>query len=443
LSIFNDVESSVRSYCRSFPTTFEKASGYRMWDQDGREFLDFFAGAGTLNYGHNPDDMKWALIRYLTNDGVAHGLDMQTGAKARFLQKFKDVILEPRGMDHKVLFPGPTGTNAVETAIKAARIAKGRDKVVSFTNAFHGMTLGSLSLTGNAMKREGAGMSLGGDVIRMPFCGYMDDEMDTIDYFERTLGDPGSGIDHPAAVIVETIQGEGGINVAEYDWLQRLEGVCRKYDMVFIVDDIQVGCGRTGTFFSFEHAGISPDIICLSKSLSGFGLPMAVVLLKPDCDVFEPGQHNGTFRGNNLAFVTATQALDRWTNKNFENHINGIAKAMEAKLKSIIADFPALKGYHKGRGMMQGISIEPAELASEISAAAFERGLLIETAGAYDEVVKLLPPLVLDAKGLDKGISILHDSFAYVTEKHGLDGSKNTSNVLDIKSRANDKRSSA
>jgi len=434
MSIFNDVESSVRSYCRSFPTTFERASGYHMWDENGREYLDFFAGAGTLNYGHNPDDMKWALIRYLTNDGVAHGLDMHTGAKARFLQRFKDVILEPRDMDHKVLFPGPTGTNAVETAVKAARLTKGRDKIVSFTNAFHGMTLGSLSLTGNSMKREGAGLPLGGDVIRMPFCGYMDDEMDTIDYFERTLEDPGSGIDLPAAVIVETIQGEGGLNVATSEWLQRLQGICRKHDMLLIVDDIQVGCGRTGKFFSFEEAGIKPDIICLSKSISGFGLPMAIVLLSPECDIFEPGQHNGTFRGNNLAFVTATQALERWATKDFEHHVQSMAKAMKAKLEDIIDDFPGFKPYHKGRGMMQGIAVEPAELASEISAAAFQRGMLIETAGAHDEVVKLLPPLVLDAEGLDKGISILRDSFAEVAARHGLD--EESGNVVSLKKSA-------
>ena len=434
MSIFNDVESSVRSYCRSFPTTFERASGYRMWDQTGREYLDFFAGAGTLNYGHNPDDMKWALIRYLTNDGVAHGLDMHTGAKARFLERFKEVILEPRDMDHRVLFPGPTGTNAVETAVKAARLTKGRDKIVCFTNAFHGMTLGSLSLTGNSMKREGAGMPLGGDVIRMPFCGYMDDEMDTIDYFERTLEDPGSGIDLPAAVIVETIQGEGGLNVATKEWLQRLQGICRKHDMLLIADDIQVGCGRTGKFFSFEDAGIKPDIICLSKSISGFGLPMAIVLLAPECDVFEPGQHNGTFRGNNLAFVTATQALERWATKDFEQHVHSMAKAMKSKLETIIDDFPGLKPYHKGRGMMQGIAVEPAELAGEISAAAFERGMLIETAGAHDEVVKLLPPLILDAEGLDKGMSILRESFAEVAARHGLD--EESGNVVSLKKSA-------
>lgn len=432
MSIFDDIESSVRSYCRSFPTTFEKASGYRMWDAEGREYIDFFAGAGTLNYGHNPADMKWALIRYIANDGVAHGLDMHTGAKARFLEKFNEVILKPRDMDHRVLFPGPTGTNAVETAIKAARIATGRDKIVSFTNAFHGMTLGSLSLTGNAMKREGAGLPLGGNVIRMPFCGYMDDGMDTIDYFARTLEDPGSGIDHPAAVIVETVQGEGGINVATAQWLRRLEALCRQHEMALIVDDIQTGCGRMGSFFSFEEAGIEPDIITLSKSLSGFGLPMAVVLLKPDYDVFSPGQHNGTFRGNNLAFVTATQALDRWADDRFASHVRGIAAALERKLKEIIRDFPEFSGTHKGRGLMQGIAVEPAGLGAEICAAAFERGLLIETSGAHDEVVKTLPPLMLDAEGLDRGIATMREAFAAVSRAHGLAGDTGAKRVVSL-----------
>jgi len=308
---FEQHESSVRSYIRDFPTVFTKAKGYRLWDDKGREYIDFFAGAGALNYGHNPDRIMAPLLDYIREDGVVHSLDMATGAKADFIESFYRIILAPRDMSYKLLFPGPTGTNSVESAIKLARLATGRHGIVCFTNAFHGMTLGALALTGNATKREGAGVPLDG-VFRMPFDGYLGDHVDTLDYFARTLEDNGSGVDLPAAVIIETLQGEGGLNVAGSGWLRRLQKLCRTYKILLIIDDIQAGCGRTGTFFSFEQAALDPDIICLSKSISGSGLPMALTLVKPEIDCFSPGQHNGTFRGNNLAFVTARHALDYW-----------------------------------------------------------------------------------------------------------------------------------
>ncbi len=223
------------------------------------------------------------------------------------------MILKPREMDYKVMFPGPTGTNAVEAALKLARKVTGRTNVIAFTNGFHGMTLGSLALTGNAGKRTGAGVSLT-DTTHMPFCGYFGMDTDTIEVLEGYLRDGSSGIEQPAAFVVETVQAEGGVNVASREWLGRLSALAKELGALLIVDDIQVGCGRTGPFFSFEPAGISPDIICLSKSLSGYGLPLAVTLMKPEIDQFEPGEHNGTFRGHNPAFVTAAAALETyWT----------------------------------------------------------------------------------------------------------------------------------
>lgn len=409
LQVFEKLESEVRSYCRSFPAVFTKASGYKLWDRDGKEYIDFFAGAGALNYGHNNPKMKEKLIEYLMVDGIAHSLDMATEAKERFLQRFHDVILKPRGMMYKVMFPGPTGTNSVESALKLARKVTGRQTVISFTNGFHGMTIGSLSVTGNRFKRKGAGMPLH-NTISMPFDNYLGDQVDTASYIERLLEDNGSGISLPAAIILETVQGEGGINVASFEWLQKIEAICRRWNILLIVDDVQAGCGRTGPFFSFEAAGIQPDIICLSKSIGGYGLPLALTLIKPEHDIWQPGEHNGTFRGNNLGFVAATEALRYWETDLFSREIAAKGEKVRSFLQNLVNQHPEIAGEARGRGLMQGIEIGIDGLADQICAAAFERGLIMETSGPNSEVVKVMPPLTIDDEGLEKGLRILEES---------------------------------
>ncbi|MGB8275604.1 MAG: diaminobutyrate--2-oxoglutarate transaminase [Alphaproteobacteria bacterium] len=416
-------ESAVRSYCRGFPAVFARARGARLWDTEGREYIDFFAGAGALNYGHNPPEMKERLVEYLQGDGVVHGLDMATAAKERLLERFHSVILEPRGMPHKILFPGPTGTNAVEAAIKLARLVTGRTSIMTFTNAFHGMTLGSLALTGNATKRAGAGVSLG-DVTRMPYDGYLGPDVDTLDYVERCLDDAGSGVDVPAAAIVETVQAEGGLKAASDSWLRRLAEICQSHGILLIVDDIQVGCGRTGPFFSFESAGIDPDIVCLSKSVGGFGLPLALVLVKPEYDRFEPGQHNGTFRGNNLAFVTACEALKYWGTDAFSKSIRAKADIVTAFLNDLVRQVPELGSPEqrvevRGRGLLQGVAVAEDGLAEDICRAAFRRGLIMETSGPRSEVFKILPPLVIDEDRLKKGLGIIRRAVGDALAKRG------------------------
>jgi len=374
LTVFNKLESEVRSYCRSFPTVFTWAKGSKLEDINGNEYIDFFSGAGALNYGHNHPKMKNKLVEYIASDNIVHGLDMATQAKKDFLLKFREVILTPRKMNYKIMFPGPTGTNAVESALKLARKVTGRDTIISFTNAFHGMTLGALSVTGNKSKRQGSGSSI------------------------------------PAAIILETVQGEGGLNTASFDWLQQLETLCREKNIVLIVDDIQAGCGRTGSFFSFEAAGIKPDIICLSKSISGYGLPMAINLIKPELDIWSPGEHNGTFRGNNPAFVTATEALNFWKDKNFSRQIQYKAKTIADFLKDLLEEHPELQGELRGRGLMQGIACGIDCLAKQICSAAFEHGLIVETSGAKDEVIKLMPALTIDKTTLLEGLEIMKES---------------------------------
>lgn len=407
--IFASLESEVRGYCRSFPVTFDRAEGAYLYAEDGRAYIDFFAGAGALNYGHNHPHLKAALMRYLQRGAVIHSLDLMTVAKRDFLTRFNDVILKPRGLNYRVQFPGPTGTNAVEAALKLARKATGRHSIVSFTNAFHGMTLGSLAVTGNSFKRHGAGVPLSHTVV-MPYCNYMEDELDSLAYFETMLRDSGSGVDVPAAVIVETVQAEGGINVASEGWLRRLMDICRRHGILLIVDDIQVGCGRTGRFFSFEDAGIEPDLVCLSKSLSGYGLPFAVTLIRPDLDLWSPGEHNGTFRGHNPAFVTATAALTFWENDQLARATAERADVVSESLQRIVRKLPAGEAVVKGRGMIQGVEFARCEVARAASAAAFERGLIVETAGPEDNVIKLIPPLNIPQAALQRGLEILHEA---------------------------------
>lgn len=412
LKLFDRLESEVRSYIRSFPTVFAQGRGSNLTDAEGRSYVDFFAGAGTLNYGHNNPVLKNRLIEYLHSDGVVHGLDMATVAKQEFLETFERLILRPRNMFYKIQFPGPTGTNAVEAALKLARQVKGRTNVISFTNGFHGVTGGSLAATGNSKFRDAAGVPLGNTTF-MPYDGYLGDEADTTEYLERVIADKSSGVDIPAAVIVETVQGEGGVNVARFRWLQALEKLCRRHDMLMIVDDIQVGCGRTGTFFSFEHAGISPDIVTLSKSISGYGLPMSLVLMKPELDIWSPGAHSGTFRGNNLAFVTATQALVHyWTTGEFEENVFRKANIMDAWLNHIARAYPEARFSVRGRGMIQGLATADAGLAGKITSRAFHEGLVIETSGSEDQVIKLLPALTIEEQTLRKGLDILERSVA-------------------------------
>jgi diaminobutyrate-2-oxoglutarate transaminase len=406
METFERRESAVRSYCRMFPTVFTTAQGHTLVAQDGAEYIDFFAGAGALNYGHNHPVLKAKLLEYIADDNITHSLDKATDAKRHLLESIEDVILTPRNLDYKVMFPGPTGTNAVEAALKIARGVTGRSNVVAFTNAFHGMTLGSLALTGNGGKRSGAGVALT-DVTRMPFHGYLGQDVDTIDVLEQNLRDSSSGVDLPAAVVLETVQAEGGINVASRPWLRRLQELLRTLNVLLIVDDIQVGCGRTGPFFSFEAADLKPDIVCLSKSFSGYGLPLAVTLLRPELDVWEPGKHNGTFRGHNLAFVTAAAALHHfWKTDALTQQVDRKGKLIAAALRELAEEFG---GAVRGRGMIQGIEFSDPTAAAEISRRAFAQGLILETAGPDDVVLKILPPLTIDDDALEAGLEILQD----------------------------------
>ncbi|MBU1427121.1 MAG: diaminobutyrate--2-oxoglutarate transaminase [Gammaproteobacteria bacterium] len=412
MKIFDELESEVRSYARSFPRVFNRACGEYLYDNDGTEYLDFLSGAGTLNYGHNNPLFKRALLEYIEADGITHGLDLHTLAKQHFLETLQAKILKPRNLDYQVQFTGPTGTNAVEAALKLARNITGRHNIISFTNGFHGVTLGALAATGNSHHRGAAGVALGG-VTRMPYDGYLSNGFDTTAYLDKVLSDASSGVDKPAAAIVETVQGEGGINAASFEWLRALQEVCRRHDVLLIVDDIQAGCGRTGSYFSFEPVGIQPDIVTMSKSLSGYGLPMALVFMKSELDQWKPGEHNGTFRGNNHAFITATAAINHyWSDDKFAKDIARKGNIISSRLEQFVANYGDGNFTARGRGMFQGINCISGELASDISRRAFKKGLIIETSGADDQVIKLLCPLTITDEALGKGLDIIEESIS-------------------------------
>lgn len=420
MKIFDEIESEVQSYARAFPRVFHKAKGEFLYDEDGNQYLDFLAGAGTLNYGHNNPLFKEKLLEYINNDGITHGLDMHTRAKGEFLETFNEKILKPRDLDYVIMFTGPTGTNAVEAAMKIARKTKGRENIISFTNGWHGQSLGSLSVTGNSHHRGGAGITLSG-CARVPYDGYLGDEVDTTAYLDKVLSDTSSGVDLPAAVIVETVQGEGGINAASMEWLRNLSEVCKRHDVLLIIDDIQAGCGRTGTYFSFEEAGIYPDLVTMSKSLSGYGLPFALLLMKPELDQWKPGEHNGTFRGNNHAFITAKAAIDHyWSDDQFTQEIKRKGQYIERRVSRIVEQYGEGNFTSRGRGMFQGINCVDGDIASKITRKAFQNGLVIETSGADDQVVKFLCPLTISQASLEKGIDMLEQAIREVCAKEDV-----------------------
>lgn len=418
-SIFEENESSVRSYCRKYPVVFKKAKGSYIYDQEGKAYLDFLAGCGALNYGHNNDEIKGAVVDYLMNDNISHAMDMYTEAKAEFIDTFKTEILDKRDLKYRIMFCGSTGTNAVEAALKLARKNKKRSNIIAFMGAFHGMTLGSLALTTDKTSREGAGVSLD-NVTFIPYESGFHTKLDSLDYLETILLDDHSGVEKPAAVIVETVQAEGGIYVASVEWLKKLEKICHDNDILLIVDDIQVGCSRTGTFFSFERAGIKPDMVTLSKSIGGYGFPMSLLLIRDELDIWKPAEHNGTFRGNQVAFVAAKKAIEYNVNHNLNDDVKKkgefVKDYIEKNILPLNSDITL-----RGIGLIWGIDFGKLEnggdIAHKIADKCFEKQMIIERAGRGDSVVKLLPPLTISEEELKKGLDIITESCKEVLGK--------------------------
>ena len=406
MNVFERLESNVRAYCRAYPAVFDKALNARQWDENGVEFIDFFAGAGVLNYGHNNERQRQAIIDYMQADGVTHSLDLHTTAKRTFIERFEEIILKPRKLEYKLQFTGPTGTNVVEAALKLARKVTGRSTVAAFTNGFHGMTLGALAVTGNAHYRNVSGVALN-DVLRLPFEGYAGTGVGSLDMIRQTLADSSSGVEAPAAFLVETVQAEGGVNVASKEWLQALQALAKEYGALFIIDDIQLGNGRTGHFFSWEDMGLDPDLVCLAKGIGGFGTPMGLLLIRPELDQWSPGDHTGTFRGQNLSFVAGSEALAYYENDDFLKSVQEKGRYMEERLNNIVANHKKLNFEVRGRGMMQGLDTHSPAIAKKIRAAAAKQRVIVGACGTDGRVIKACPPLTIEQETLERGLDLL------------------------------------
>ncbi len=407
---FETYESEIRAYSRAYPAVFVKGNNARQTDEEGKEYIDFYAGAGVLNFGHNNPKLIQAVIEYLQSGGVLHTLDMMTPPKREFIRAFVETILKPRNMDYKLQFMGPTGTNAVEAALKLARRVTGRGNIVAFSQGFHGMTLGSLACTANEYFRNAAGVPLT-QVSHWPFetnsGGGLESLKTLRDMYENSSG----GVEKPAAFIVETLQAEGGVNLASKEWLQALQKLARDLGALLIVDDIQSGCGRTGTYFSFENDGIDPDIITLAKGIGGIGTPMAMNLVKSEHDAhWQPGEHTGTFRGQNISFVAGREALRYFEDDALMAETRRKGEIMARHLSGITQKH-ASKGFSvRGKGMMQALDIGDGVLAKAIARDCFDHGMLFGPCGVGGSVLKLIPPLTIPDSDLLEGLSILSDA---------------------------------
>lgn len=406
---FEKYESNVRSYCRKWPVEMVYAKGSIYKDTEGNEYLDFFDGAGALNYGHNPDYIKEKLIEYLQSDGIVHSLDMYALPKEKFIKYFQEKILKPRNLDYKIAFPGPTGTNAIELSLKLARKVKQRPYIWAFSGAFHGMTLGALALTTENAARKAAGVPLQ-YTVHIPAPYYMGGNFDTIRYMEELLENDHSGYEKPSAIIIETVQQEGGIHVFSKEFLQDLRAFCDKYDILLICDEVQIGCSRSGTFFSFERAGIIPDIVCMSKSIGGYGIPFAVTLFKEELDVFKPGEHNGTFRGCQLSMVAGLAALEMTIEQDIPSQVKKKEKIVEEYLNTEIKPLLNKEMEIRGIGLTWGIEFKSGKIARAVLDKCFEKKLIIELAGSEDSVLKIMPSLVIEEELLLKGLNIIKES---------------------------------
>lgn len=417
MKVFEQWESDIRGYCRLYPTVFTKASNARQTDENGKSYIDFFAGAGVLNFGHNNPHMKKALIEFIESDGVAHSLDMYTTQKREFIQKFVDTILKPRNMDYKLQFMGPTGTNAVELALKMARKVTGRRTVVAYSHAFHGMTLGALACTTNNHFRNAAGVQLD-NVLHQPFgcekpcegcklgCG-----LDSVDNLRAMYEDSSSGLELPAAFIVEPIQAEGGVNVASKEWLQKVQKLAHDLGALFILDDIQAGCGRTGSYFSFDGMDLDPDIITLAKGLGGFGTPIAMNLVRPEYDKqWKPGEHTGTFRGQGMSFVAGKVGLSYFDDDELMAETRRKGEIMEEHLNAIVKAHSGRPFQVRGKGMMQALDVADGAIAKQIASTCFENGMLCGAVGTGGKAIKLIPPLTIPEDDLIEGLKILTDA---------------------------------
>jgi len=408
IELMNNIESGARTYASTFQTVFDRGAGVRMRDQSGREIIDCLACAGALPLGHNHPEIREALIEFINSGHVQQVLDLTTPAKVEFTRELYSLLPREWARQAKIQFCSPSGSDAVEAAMKLTRFATQRYPIIAFHGAYHGMTSGALAAMGNTGPKCGTGMAVNGVHFapypyryRCPFGtdGSQTDDL-SIQYLSTILNDPESGITKPAAVIVEIVQGEGGCIPASDRWLRELRKLTQEQDIPLVIDEVQTGFARTGAMFAFERAGILPDVLILSKAVGG-GFPLAVIVYDQSLDLWPRGMHVGTFRGNQIAMVAGKVTMEILERDRIAHHATEMGKELSNGL-SELARLHSELGDIRGRGLMLGVEvIDPftgcrnGALAREIRQAAFENGLLIEAGGRDGAVIRFLPPLII------------------------------------------------
>ncbi|MBS9924152.1 pyridoxal phosphate-dependent class III aminotransferase [Vibrio sp. 811] len=431
-------ESEVRSYPRRLPIAIKQAFGCLVEDTRGQIFLDCLAGAGTLALGYNHPEINQALKEQLDSGLPYQTLDIATSAKTTFIQSVKSFLPQELSENSVIQFCGPSGADAVEAAIKLAKQTTGRNTMFAFRGAYHGMTNGTMGMMGN-LGTKARRTGLMSDVHFMPFpynlrCpfGLGGDEgaKASIRYIDRLLNDDESGIMKPAAIILEPVQGEGGVVPAPAFWLRELRRICDEHGILLIFDEIQCGVGKTGYNFAFEESGIVPDILCLSKAIGG-GLPMSLLVINKQHDTWKPGEHTGTFRGNQLAMVSGAKALEIIQRDNLVEHANVAGQYLRYGLESIQKRVNCIAEV-RGKGLMLGVEIktpngelnkfgEPqadSELTLSIQRAALERGLIVEKGGREGAVIRFLPPLIISFEQIDFALRVFEDAILAAGGSH-------------------------
>lgn len=429
-----ETESNARSYPRKFPFALKKAKGLWIEDVEGNKYLDFLCGAGTLALGHNDPEINQAMIDLISEDAPLHTLDLTTPVKDEFVHMLLSLLPGELKNNAKIQFCSPSGTDATDAALKLCKTATGRSEIIAFSGGYHGMGHGALALTGNLnAKNKVHGLmpgvhfmpypysyrcpfGLGGDAGVKAACAY----------FERLLKDPESGITKPAAVILEPIQGEGGVIPAPVEFLQTVRRVTQELDIPMIVDEIQCGIGRSGTFFAFEEAHIVPDVILASKAIGG-SQPMAVVIYNKKLDLWTAGAHAGTFRGNQLAMKAGLVVMNRVSKPEFLAEVKEKGKYLKNKLLELKAKYPII-GDIRGRGLMLGCEfVDPTgkpdaigsfpasgEIAAAVQKKCFENKLIMEKGGRFGSVMRCLCALTVTKEEIDTMLSTFEKSIKEV-----------------------------
>lgn len=423
-------ESQVRAYPRCLPLAIDRAQGVWVWDTRGQKYLDFLSGAGALALGHHHSEVDDEITTQIAKYLPYQTLDLTSPVRNCFMKELLSFLPSQFAREPRVQFCGPSGADAVEAALKLAKIYTGRSGIFSFQGGYHGATSSALSVTGNlAMKRRISGIMPGVHFLPYPYSfrcpfglGGDAGARAGLSYLESILADPESGIEKPAAVILEVIQGEGGVIPAPKFWLQELRRITREHSILLIVDEVQSGIARTGAPFAYQASGITPDILVLSKAVGG-GLPLSVLVFDASLDVWQRGEHRGTFRGNQLAMAAGTKTLQIIRRDKLCRHATAMGKRLLQGLKEIASSEPDIVGEVRGRGLMVGMEIvhgtaaksgcpppHGTERAARIQREALKRGLIIECGGRHSCVIRFLPALISEKEHIDRSIGIIADA---------------------------------